>query len=384
MAEMLADNLLAMEDNLVGHFAYLPRLTTGMEVQEAPAIVLVDSGLPCDTFNVIYCQKAVSAAAVGEALSHFRSRGLPFTVWCSPRAGDELAASLEGLGLQRTETETGMLLRPQSFVPASSPAVLNVAKVQDATRLDDFARVLAANWTPPDAQIIQFFQRSQDAVLRSEAPMRLFVGYWDDEAAATCEVFRTGKVAGIYNVATRSKYRQLGVATAMVSFAIEDAIRDGCQLVSLQASAGAEDIYARLGFRACCEVTTFQVAKQGLAPCSDSTWADNGGRRNPMKLVHCVYFSLNDRSDDAKQKLVASCRKHLTGHRGTVVAAVSVLADQYARSVNDRDFDVAWTIVFEDAAAHDEYQKSERHLAFVAENDSTLKKKRVFDSLVVE
>jgi hypothetical protein len=103
-----------------------------------------------------------------------------------------------------------------------------------------------------------------------------------------------------------------------------------------------------------------------------------------MKLVHSVYFSLNDRSDEARQKLVASCRKHLTGHPGTVFAAVGLLAEAYARGVNDRDFDVAWTIVFEDAAAHDEYDRSERHLAFVAENDGTYKKKRVFDSFVVE
>ena len=103
-----------------------------------------------------------------------------------------------------------------------------------------------------------------------------------------------------------------------------------------------------------------------------------------MKLTHSVYFSLNDPSDDATQKLVASCRKHLTGHPGTVFAAVGLLADEYARSVNDRDFDVAWTIVFENAAAHDAYQKSERHLAFVAENKANWEKVRVFDSFVVE
>jgi hypothetical protein len=103
-----------------------------------------------------------------------------------------------------------------------------------------------------------------------------------------------------------------------------------------------------------------------------------------MKLAHNVYFSLNDNSDEAKQQLAASCKKHLTGHSGTVFFAVGVIADEYARSVNDRDFDVAWTIVFEDAAAHDDYQKSERHLAFVEENKDNWKKVRVFDSFVVE
>ncbi len=103
-----------------------------------------------------------------------------------------------------------------------------------------------------------------------------------------------------------------------------------------------------------------------------------------MKLIHCVYFSLNDKSDEAKQKLIAACREHLTGHPGTVFAAVGVLAEPYARGVNDRDFDVAWTIVFEDAAAHDAFQNSERHRASVAENKANWEKVRVFDSFVVE
>jgi hypothetical protein len=102
------------------------------------------------------------------------------------------------------------------------------------------------------------------------------------------------------------------------------------------------------------------------------------------KLAHCVYFSLHDNSDGARQQLVASAKTYLTGHAGTVLFAVGVRAQQCARSVNDRDFDVALTVVFADAAAHDAYQTSERHLAFVAENQDNWKAVRVFDSHWVE
>ncbi len=257
---MLADELRAMEDNLVGHFSYLQRLTPAMEVQETPALVVVNSGLLSDTFNVIYCRdpQTMSSADLGHAISHFRSRSLPFTVWCGPRVGHELAANLREFGLQQTEAETGVLLGFQEFVPSSRPAALSIVEVGDAAKLAEFAHILAANWSPPDYNVIQFFQLSQDAVLRSGASMRLFVGCWNGEAVATCEVFRTGRVAGIYNVATRNEYRQRGTATAMTSFGVHESIRSGCTLVSLQASAGAEGIYARLGFRACCTFLTFQ------------------------------------------------------------------------------------------------------------------------------
>ena len=59
-----SDSRLAMEDNLVGHFSYLQQHTEGMVVRESPSLVLVSSGLPTDTFNVVYCRKSASAAAI--------------------------------------------------------------------------------------------------------------------------------------------------------------------------------------------------------------------------------------------------------------------------------------------------------------------------------
>jgi hypothetical protein len=96
-------------------------------------------------------------------------------------------------------------------------------------------------------------------------------------------------------------------------------------------------------------------------------------------LVHNVYFSLNDNSPANVQKLVASCKKYLTDHPGTVLFAAGTVSD-LDRSVNDRDFDVGLHIVFKDRAAHDVYQNAPRHLQFIEENKATWKKVRVFDS----
>ena len=101
-------------------------------------------------------------------------------------------------------------------------------------------------------------------------------------------------------------------------------------------------------------------------------------------LAHNVYFSLNDNSEDAKQKLVASCKKHLSGHPGTVFFAVGVLAEEYDRRVNDRDFDVALHVVFRTKALLNDYMEAQRHLTFIEENKGNWKKVRVFDSHVAE
>ena len=57
-------------------------------------------------------------------------------------------------------------------------------------------------------------------------------------------------------------------------------------------------------------------------------------------LVHNVFFSLKDNSAGSKKKFVASCKKHLTKHRGEVYFAAGPVVPDLKRPVNDVDFDV--------------------------------------------
>jgi hypothetical protein len=101
-------------------------------------------------------------------------------------------------------------------------------------------------------------------------------------------------------------------------------------------------------------------------------------------LMHNVFFTLKDNSAEARQKLIASCGKYLTGHPGTILFAAGTRAEALTRPVNDRDFDVALHIFFNDQEAHDRYQNAPRHLQFIEENKESWKLVRVFDSLVGE
>jgi hypothetical protein len=100
-------------------------------------------------------------------------------------------------------------------------------------------------------------------------------------------------------------------------------------------------------------------------------------------LSHDVYFSLNDNSEAAKQRLVQACQKYLADHPGTVWFDAAVLATEYRREVNDVEFDVALHLVFKDKAAHDRYQEAPRHQQFIEENRDNWKKVRVFDSWIL-
>jgi hypothetical protein len=99
-------------------------------------------------------------------------------------------------------------------------------------------------------------------------------------------------------------------------------------------------------------------------------------------IAHNVYFTLHDPSPESIDRLVRACHTYLKEHPGVVFFAAGVLADQYRREVNDREFHVGLHLVFRDAAAHDAYQVAPAHQTFIAENKAHWKQVRVFDSVV--
>ena len=110
--------------------------------------------------------------------------------------------------------------------------------------------------------------------------------------------------------------------------------------------------------------------------------SSNASGQPSARLAHTVLFTLKDKSDAARDALVASCVKYLTDHPGTVFFGAGPRAAQYARPVNDTGFDVALHLIFATAEDHDRYQQSDRHQQFIAENKPNWESIRVTDAFV--
>jgi hypothetical protein len=116
-----------------------------------------------------------------------------------------------------------------------------------------------------------------------------------------------------------------------------------------------------------------------VAETNHSHRPQDDGKKPPM-IGHMVFFSLNEPTPENKAKMIEACKRHLSGHEGTIYFSAGVICDSLKREVNDRDFDVALHLVFADLKAHDKYQDHPRHLEFIEGNKALWKKVRVFDS----
>lgn len=98
------------------------------------------------------------------------------------------------------------------------------------------------------------------------------------------------------------------------------------------------------------------------------------------RLMHCVYFTLHDRTAAKAAELTAACHKYLNVQPGIVFFAAGPCNAELDRPVNDRDYDVALCLVFVDKAAHDAYQTDPTHDRFIQEQKAGWARVRVFDA----
>lgn len=243
----------AMEDNQVDHMTYLARRLPGATVRDEPGLLLVDSGLPTDTFNVV-CRTRLRAqdadVRIAAALAHFRAKSFPFAWWVGPGAmPEDLDARLTAHGLVRAEEEQGMAM-DLSQLPArlSLPPGVSVRRVSTERELADFARVVASNWEPLDTNVQDFYARTARVSLTPDSPVRFFLGLLDGEPVATSECHLSHGVAGLYSVSTLKAFRRRGLGAALTLAPLLDAREAGYRTATLQASTEGQGVYARLGF----------------------------------------------------------------------------------------------------------------------------------------
>lgn len=161
----------AADENLALHAGWVHQQTASMRVLNDSEFIVIDSGLPCDTFNLI-CRARLAAATAHErihaAIKHFVNVQRPFSWWLGPGATPaDLATHLLATGLEEAETEVAMAadLKQMRWV-APSHAQLTIRSVKSAEQLTDFACTIGMQENAPDPHVLQFYDLAA-AVLRS-------------------------------------------------------------------------------------------------------------------------------------------------------------------------------------------------------------------------
>jgi ribosomal protein S18 acetylase RimI-like enzyme len=251
------------DEAFVTHVTWALERTAGMWCRRSPTLVVGDSGLGCDTFNFI-CRARFAPdearPAAEAAVAYFTDVGRPFSWWVGPADRPaELGAALEAIGLERAESELAMAV-PLDRLDEALPPVpgLEIRRVGTTSELDQFARLSAGNWTPPDPDVLTFYHRTAPVLLDRDCPQRLYLGYLDGEPVATAEGALADRTVALFNIMTLPPFRGRGIGTRMTWRPLHDAAAAGADLGVLQAADAGVGVYRRLGFRPFGSITEYK------------------------------------------------------------------------------------------------------------------------------
>jgi GNAT superfamily N-acetyltransferase len=248
----VAELAAAADANFALHASWVARHVAGMRVDELDGLTVVDAGLATDTFNVA-CHAQLDATAaptrIAAVVTHFASAGRPFSWWVGPADQPaDLGRHLIDAGLHADESSLAMAANLASIPPAIPVEGLEVRRVTTPAELEAMASIVAANWSPPDADVGRYYRAGASVLLAADSPIRFYVGYHHGIPVATAEATVAGGVVGLYGICTLPASRRRGIGTAMTVAPLLAARDAGLRTGILQASTDGAGIYAAVGF----------------------------------------------------------------------------------------------------------------------------------------
>ena len=250
--------LQLFDQNIKGKFSYLASHNRSMTIRILGHTVLIDSGLPSNMFNIIYCDENNDHQSVKAAIDHFTSKKLPYAFWVGFENDPSwLEQELLSLGLVTDETEWAMVcdVDTQKSIPICSD--FDIRQVHNHAEIKNIIHVINQIIPADEHPAIQsFYEQSASVVLSKNCPLTFFVGYENGEPISLSSLFCDQGLASIFDVIVLPKMRRKGLGTAMTVKAMLSAQEKGFNTCILTATNDAKYLYQKLGFE---DVKTMKV-----------------------------------------------------------------------------------------------------------------------------
>ena len=242
---MILKEAVLAEQSLLDMCALVAELTGGQVL--APALAAVyRPGFPFPSFYGRAALHGVAAEDAEEALRIIREAAPMLVSYTQGNVPENMGALLQSEGYAPMVTQTGMLLSLAGRCFAASPQVVRVGAARIAEWGETCCRAFGK---PPEQPAFEAMVRREDCY---------FYGYEEDGAIlGTTLLYTRNGNAGIHEVGVLPEHRRRGVALCLMRHALAQALRDGAQIATLQASALGEPLYRSLGFESVSKLDTW-------------------------------------------------------------------------------------------------------------------------------
>ncbi|HEY9300285.1 MAG TPA: GNAT family N-acetyltransferase, partial [Phormidium sp.] len=256
------DEIQLLFEGLIGKNIYFPsQFLPEMKVEQTESYVLINSGYKTDTFNLIISKKFEvedGRLTIARVCEEFNSAHLPAAWWtCEEFRDAYVSSTLEDYGFIEDELDMGMVANLDDLPHdiKYSPE-LNFRMVTSFEEINEFGKIIASLFEPPNEFIMPFYQRVGELDNLENRPLRLFVGYVDNKPVCTSSIFLLRQTASLFDISTLQAFRNRGYGSAITHYTLSYAKKLGVRFATLQAAPDGLNIYKRMGFKEAC---TFRI-----------------------------------------------------------------------------------------------------------------------------
>ena len=244
------------DQNCFGYFETIMGSSDGSEAFEKDGVLITNAGLDVQNFNVAFITKNLSnpADSIRGLIDYYGDKKQPFIVRVPVDLDPYVSSTLNRLGLENSSPVLSMAMPMSMSAGETNQSVdIEINVVTGDEGFDEHRRTCALGFENPAIESVM----SSDLV---DHPLsRWFTGYVNGQPVATSLLFQTGRMAGIYNVATLKEFRRRGIGEAMTWAAVNAGRANGSEYACLQPSALGEPIYKRMGFKTISRYQNYRI-----------------------------------------------------------------------------------------------------------------------------
>lgn len=237
----------------------------GGEQRQDACLCWTIGGSPIDYHNAVFrAQLADEDAdqAIDEVISKFQLHGVPGS-WhlTQTMMPDDLQQRLLSKGFNLGGDEAAMALDLTKWAPLPlSNGDLTIVEVETDDELEVWRVTLGSGFGagPEEADWVASVYRTLG--FGPTRPWHHYLAYRDGVPVSTMSTLEDDGTVGCYFVFTRKSYRKQGVASRLMSAALQQSKTRGSDLAVLAASPMGLRVYEQLGFSTCGRVGIFEYA----------------------------------------------------------------------------------------------------------------------------
>lgn len=257
--------LEALEANMVAFWKEYGT-PAGRRLDEGGDRVSVMTGIPEPLFNAVYSAR-LAPDAVDSTVEDIRldaaEWNVPLFWWLTPTTTpSSLGDTLLKHGFVHAGTVPAMAVELARLDTHSAlPRDLTIKVVEDNTTLDVWADIAAVGTGFASSVAAMVRTLELEVGLQPANGLRRYIGYLSGAPVAASGLLLDAGVAGIFAVATLPKARRQGIGAAMTRIPLLDALAEGYQVGTLQASEMGYPVYKGLGFETLCGIELYLLPR---------------------------------------------------------------------------------------------------------------------------